>query len=161
MISKSKQASEFVIQSCEKTLYKDLCISALGSAPATTKDLQSLTNYGLDLVSSEGAELLQRCNELLKTASDQKVKQKLTDCSQTYQTEIDELKESRVAADTESYNDVHTRVAAAMNAAEWCEEGFKETPATQSPLTAENTRFSQLCSVLLTFCKLLVLPPKE
>ncbi|KDP45920.1 hypothetical protein JCGZ_15483 [Jatropha curcas] len=149
MISTSHQASELLNQSCDKTLYKDFCKEALGSAPAS--DMQSLTKSALDIASLSANEVLKLIPKLLETSSDASVKQALTDCSEVYQSALDQIKKSTAAVDAKAYNDVNTWISAGMTSSETCEEGFN---GVTSPLTSVNTRFSQISSIILTFSNL-------
>lgn len=146
----SHQAPDLVTTTCDKTLYKDLCKSALATAPKTdVKDVQSLAKFALEMTSLNGGEIHKRITQLLTTNSDEFVKQCLTDCSTVYQDAIDQLNDSMVALDTKAFNDVNTWVSAAMTVAQSCEDGFKGKQGIVSPLTDMNKRFGQLCSVSL------------
>ncbi|KDP23455.1 hypothetical protein JCGZ_23288 [Jatropha curcas] len=153
MVSSSHQASVLVTQSCQKTLYKDFCLSALGSVQAT--DLQSLTKAALNIESSKGTGILKLTADLIKKSSDPVLKSALTDCSEDYDNALDEIKDSLRAIEAKSYGDVKTWVSAAMTYSGSCEDGFKEKPGLKSPLTTVNTEFNQLCSIILTFTNLL------
>ncbi|KDP23457.1 hypothetical protein JCGZ_23290 [Jatropha curcas] len=156
IISTSHQASEIVTQSCEKIPHKDLCLSALGSAPESdVHDLPGLTKFALKMASLNGTELYKKTAELYQTSSDEFVKQCLTDCSEVYQDAIDQLEDSMVAIDSKVYDDVTTWVTAAVTDTQSCEDGFKEKQGFTSPLSQDNAVFSQLCSIALSLSNLL------
>ncbi|XP_037497974.1 pectinesterase inhibitor 6-like [Jatropha curcas] len=113
--------------------------------------MQSLTKSALDVASLNANEILKLIPKLLGTSSDASVKQALTDCSEVYQSALDQIKESTAAVDAKAYNDVNTWISAVMTSSKTCEEGFN---GVTSPLTRVNTKFSQISSIILTFSNL-------
>ncbi|KAJ9174945.1 hypothetical protein P3X46_013538 [Hevea brasiliensis] len=148
-------ASDLITQTCDKTLYKDLCISTLGST--NVKDMQSLAELVLNITSSNGSETQKLIAEILNKSSNNNnfMKIYLRDCSEAYQNAVDQLNKSMAALKSKAFNDLNTWVTAAMSNAESCENGFKENPGTVSPFTNSNKKFSQLCSITLTITNLL------
>ncbi|KDP27312.1 hypothetical protein JCGZ_20300 [Jatropha curcas] len=153
MISTSHQASEFVTQSCEKTLFKDLCTTALESSSAT--DLEGLTKDALNVLSTNGTELVKLSSELQETASDPNVKEVLVECSKAYEGVTEKLKDSAAALDSKAYGDLTKWVTAAMTGSQKCSEAFKAKPDITSPLADANTEYSKLCNIVFAFFNLL------
>ncbi|KAJ9159451.1 hypothetical protein P3X46_024959 [Hevea brasiliensis] len=141
------QASELITQTCDKTSYKDLCNSALGSANAA--DVHSLAKSALGATTLQGGEVTKKMAELMMgKAAD--VVQTLTDCSQNYNVAMDKIKFATAALEAKVFNDVKVGITTAMTEAQSCEDGFKGA----SPMTADNTKFSQLCSISLSIAEL-------
>ncbi|KAJ9185953.1 hypothetical protein P3X46_005521 [Hevea brasiliensis] len=150
------QTSDLVTKTCDQTLYKDLCNSALASAPESeVTDVQSLAKFALKMTSLNAVEIHKRISLLFNTSSDEFIKQCLTDCSEIYTDATDQLEDSMVALDFKSYNDVNTWVTAAMTDAQSCEDGFNEKSGIVSPLSDINKKFTQLCSISLAITNLL------
>ncbi|XP_050224795.1 putative invertase inhibitor [Mercurialis annua] len=150
------QISDIVTKTCDQTLYKAYCKTELGSAPVSdVKDLKSLTVFALKMASLKGVAIVKSIDKFTKATQDEFAQQCLSDCAEIYQDAIDQLEDSTAAVDAKKYNDVNTWVTAAMTDSTTCEDSFKENKGTKSPLTAENTKFSNLCSIILTMSNLL------
>ncbi|KAJ9159449.1 hypothetical protein P3X46_024957 [Hevea brasiliensis] len=141
------QASELITQTCDKTSYKDLCNSALGSANAA--DVHSLAKSALEATTLQGGAVTKKIAELMMSkAAD--VVQKLTDCSERYNVAMDKIKFATAALEAKVFSDVNVGITTAMTETQSCEDGFKGA----SPMTADNTKFSQLCSISLSIAEL-------
>merc|ERR1711879_1030068 len=148
--------SDLISKTCDQTLYKDYCKTVLGAAPESdVKDLPSLTKYALKMASLNGVKIHKKIDQISKSNKDEFIQQCLDDCSEIYQDAIDQVEDSTAAVDGKSYNDVNTWVTAAMTDSQTCEDAFKEQDGVKSPLTDDNTKFNQLCSIILTMSNLL------
>ncbi|KAF2320983.1 hypothetical protein GH714_032404 [Hevea brasiliensis] len=125
------QASELITQTCDKTSYKDLCNSALGSANAA--DVHSLAKSALEATTLQGGAVTKKIAELMMSkAAD--VVQKLTDCSERYNVAMDKIKFATAALEAKVFSDVNVGITTAMTETQSCEDGFKGA----SPMTADN-----------------------
>ncbi|XP_020536234.2 uncharacterized protein LOC110009889 [Jatropha curcas] len=109
MISTSHQASELLNQSCDKTLYKDFCKEALGSAPAS--DMQSLTKkkVHLTLASVSRQEVLKLIPKFARNQVPDAIckSRLLPDCSEVFRAALDRLRKSTARClNAKAYNDV-------------------------------------------------------
>ncbi|XP_021898997.1 pectinesterase inhibitor-like [Carica papaya] len=145
--------SKLIDQSCEKTLYKDLCKLTLRSSHESKgADLVGLTKIALKLASSNATRIHSRIDQLLASTKDRNVEQSLKECSEQYGDAIEQIEDSLAALDSEGYADVNTWVTAAMSDADTCEEAFE---GQDSPVEGLSKLFGQLCSITLTFSNLL------
>ncbi|KAJ9159349.1 hypothetical protein P3X46_024858 [Hevea brasiliensis] len=96
------QASDLITQTCEKTLYKELCKSAQGSS--NVKDMQSLAEFAIKITSLSGSEVNKHIALLLMNESSDKFSQQcLTDCSEMCQEAMDQLKDWATALNSCNY----------------------------------------------------------
>ncbi|KDP23454.1 hypothetical protein JCGZ_23287 [Jatropha curcas] len=153
MISISHQASQFITQSCEKTPFKDLCISILGSSKAV--DLLSLTKEALEITLSYGNYVLTSIPELQNKATNPHTKVALKYCEEDYGNSVYHLNESRKAIEDKAYYDLIAWVTGDISEAVSCEDALTEYPGTSSPMTAINTKFHQYNVIILEFLHLL------
>ncbi|KDP23451.1 hypothetical protein JCGZ_23284 [Jatropha curcas] len=153
MISISHQASQFITQSCEKTPFKDLCISILGSSKAV--NLLSLTEEALEITLSYGNGVLTSIPELQNKATNPHTKLALKYCEELYDNSVYHLNESRKAIEDKAYYDLIAWVTGDVSNAVHCEDALTEYPGTSSPMTAINTKFQQFNAIILHFLYLL------
>ncbi|KDP23447.1 hypothetical protein JCGZ_23280 [Jatropha curcas] len=153
MISISHQASQFIIQSCEKTSFKDLCISILGSSKAV--DLLSLTKEALEIALSNANGVVKSIPELQNKATNPHTKVALKLCEEFYDDSISYLNDSKKAIEDKAYYDLIAWVTSDISNAAHCEDALTEYPGTSSPMTAINTKFQQYNVIILEFLHLL------
>ncbi|KAJ8771193.1 hypothetical protein K2173_025910 [Erythroxylum novogranatense] len=150
----NQKVSELITQTCEKTRYKDLCISTLETfAGSNQDDLPGLAKRALKVTSLHGGEVHDKLIAFYNQTEDESVRQCLTDCSENYQDAIDQLEDSLAALDAKNYNDLNLWTSAAMADAELCEEGFKDRDDIKSPITEINEAFKQMCTICLDIIK--------
>ncbi|XP_050224883.1 putative invertase inhibitor [Mercurialis annua] len=149
------QLSELITNTCEQTLYRELCIVELKTAPETVQELPKLTIFALKMAVLAGGEIEKRIGKISKSKEDKIIKQGLSDCTKIYQGVIAKLEDSMKAVATRDYVHVNKLVTASITDSQTCEDSFKKYGALQSPLTFYNTKFHQLCSILLTMSNLL------
>lgn len=132
-----------VTTTCDETLYKELCKSVLGTAPA--RDMRSLAKSALHELSSIGVEIQKKIIKAEK--EDESIEEPLKECSEIYDDAMNEIQDTIKSLASRNYNDVRMSVSALMNAGSSCEDIFSESE-TLSPLTELNIKFSQFCSVV-------------
>lgn len=148
--------NDLITTTCEKTIYKELCIASLISDNESKRaNLQGLGKISLKITLANANEIHDYISELLKKNGEPFLQQCLKDCSENLQDAILQIKDSVAAIDSKRYHDINAWVAAAMSYGEFCEDGFKDKPGFRSPLTQMNTKFSQHCSISLTISNLL------
>jgi pectinesterase inhibitor-like protein len=150
------KGSDLIAKTCERTLYKDLCKASLYSITNSNQaDLHGLAGLALKLAARNATNISKDITNLLNKNSDPVMQQCLSDCSENYIDAIDQIRDSLAALDSKGYNDANTWVTAAMSDADSCEQGFDDQGAQESPLKANSTTFSQLCSNALAIINLL------
>uniref|UniRef100_A0A2N9GTR2 Pectinesterase inhibitor domain-containing protein n=1 Tax=Fagus sylvatica TaxID=28930 RepID=A0A2N9GTR2_FAGSY len=147
----AKEGSDFIVQACDHTLYKALCVKTLQSDPEShaAANIHILAKVVLKHAASEANQILDQITKLHGQTSDQVIEQCLSDCSENYQDAIDQVEDAQLALESNGYDDLNTWITAAMSDADSCEQGFNDQPGHKSPITDLNNTFSQLCSIVL------------
>ncbi|CAL0325477.1 unnamed protein product [Lupinus luteus] len=119
-----------------------------------TADPKGPAKSAISVTLAEGSKILSYVHEL-KSANENKkggILSALSDCDELYTGAIEDLKEASTAVDKGDYETVNRLVSTAMTNSGTCENGFKDLEI-PSPLTRQNTHFSQLCSNVLAIIK--------
>merc|ERR1711915_338540 len=139
-------AQNLISSACDHSLYKEMCIDTLHSDPESSAatSFEVLAKVALKHATSTATQI----TKLLKGSSGNKGA--LKDCNGNYQNAIERLTNSGSALASKRYSDVNAWVSAAMSAGASCDEGFKEVGGSKPPFLAnQNTKFTQLCSIVL------------
>ncbi|KAG8657602.1 uncharacterized protein LOC110611534 [Manihot esculenta] len=146
LVVPTHEASELATQTCDKTSVKELCNSVLGTSTAT--DADGLVKEALAATTREGGDVSVQIAKLL-TSGGATAQKGLTECGDIYKTAMDKLKAATKALNEKSYADVETKVTDSKDTAKSCEDGFSGA----SPITEQNTKFSNLCDLTLAIVK--------
>ena len=139
-----------IAQACGYTSYKPLCLSTLqsDSEAKSAKDLLTIAKVALKHAGTKAQAVNAEVKKQQGSATDEGLKQALSDCAENYGDAIDQIQSSTTALGSKKYNDVNTWVSAAMNDADSCNQGFQDQ-SVKSPMSTSNTKFTQLSSNVL------------
>lgn len=79
-----------------------------------------------------------------------RVKQCMDDCYELYTDAVPDIGEAMRSYGEKKYNDANIKISSVMDAAEECEDGFKESGGGVSPLAARNNATFQLAAMALS-----------
>ncbi|KAJ8642854.1 hypothetical protein MRB53_004602 [Persea americana] len=146
--------TNFIRDTCKKTLHNDLCLTTFQSDPNSHKaDPKGLVAIVLRIAHAKASMTHDRITGLMVGENNQYMDQCFNDCSEQYLDAIDQIEDSLAALESNGYSDVNTWVTAAMGDAQACEEEF-DVVGYRSPLTTNNVEFTKLCSISLAILKL-------
>ncbi|CAL0325475.1 unnamed protein product [Lupinus luteus] len=149
------KGNDLITETCKNTLHSEKCVSSLSSIPGSnTADPKGLAKIAINVSLAEGSKILSYVHELKSSDENKKsgILSGLNDCDEVYTDAIEDLKEASTAVDKGDYETVNRLVSTAMTNSGTCENGFEDLEI-PSPLTKQNTHFSQLCSNVLAIIK--------
>ncbi|KAE9609953.1 hypothetical protein Lal_00006154 [Lupinus albus] len=119
-----------------------------------TEDPKGLAKIAINASLAEGSKILSYVHELKSSDESKKsdISSAFNDCDEEYTEAIENLKEAATTLDKGDYNKVNMLVSTAMTNGDTCENGFTDMEIT-SPLTKQNSYFSELCSNVLAITK--------
>ena len=137
-------------KACGYTLYKSLCLSTLGSdsQAKSAKDMLTIAKVALKHTGNKARAVNKEVKSLQGSATDEGLKQALTDCAENYGDAVDQIQSSTTALASNRYSDVNTWVTAAMDDAASCDQSFKDQ-SVKNPIASLSTTFTQLSSNVL------------
>ncbi|GMH09263.1 hypothetical protein Nepgr_011104 [Nepenthes gracilis] len=131
----------------------DFCVAAFKSDPSsrTARSLEQLAFISLKLDTSNAKALVPRIRSLLNDKKfDEYAKRCLQDCLDLYSDAISSLNDAVADFKARDYMKANIDVSAAMEAPDTCEDQFKEKQGEATPLTKENSYFTQLTAISLS-----------
>ncbi|XVF80609.1 hypothetical protein PTKIN_Ptkin15bG0087300 [Pterospermum kingtungense] len=146
-----------IAESCEKTKYKDLCISSLETEHASQDaDLPAIAFISIKVASNKGSDTSVYVKKTLdSTKLEPSVEQNFEDCSENYISALQQLDDSVASMVSKGYDDVITWLEGAITDAMSCETGVKQKMGQELELFNKTTEFRQLCSNALDLVNLL------
>ncbi|KAE8713781.1 Regulator of nonsense transcripts 1 [Hibiscus syriacus] len=132
----------------------DFCVSSLQVDPKakSATSVADLVDVAIDTAMSNATSIGSIISKLLSNKSlEQYARTCLEDCSELYSDAGSNLKSGEQAFEGKDYGTANSEISAAMDAADTCEEQFKEKEGVVSPLTKENGDFFQLTAISLAF----------
>ncbi|RWW64257.1 hypothetical protein BHE74_00028531 [Ensete ventricosum] len=154
-------ANASVEETCEAAagndpnIHYDFCVKSLHEDPGScSADTKGLAIIAANLSYPRAAATKSKVKSLLRVATDPKAKQCLQTCMSTYSDLISALAESISALEDDRLWDAKTYLSATTESPQDCEDGFKEMRV-PSPLSEENDRVGQLCTIALAIATLL------
>ncbi|XP_015874994.3 putative invertase inhibitor [Ziziphus jujuba] len=143
-------ARGLIKKACETSLHKGLCLATIkADRDYKGAKLHDLGQIVLKAATSNASALQKEVEQLLKERASTSVESALKDCKENYDDAVSQLEKSKQALEHKRYNDVNTWVTAAMNDADSCEQGLKESADKDSSIAQKTFIFGQLCSNVL------------
>ncbi|EXC26732.1 Putative invertase inhibitor [Morus notabilis] len=160
--------SDIINQTCKKCADKSsvfsysFCSASLKAVPVSRAitNLQGLALVAMELAIENATSTISAIKQLLGNETpapfDPLSSRCLEDCLELYSDGVETLVGAMVAFLGERYDTARVWLSAVMDAAETCEEGFKEMGREAvNPLETENYRLFQLCDIALCIGHLL------
>ncbi|XP_022757891.1 putative invertase inhibitor [Durio zibethinus] len=156
--------SDVIQESCDKAAKGDaginygFCVASLEQNPKskTATSIGDLVPITIDIAISNATSISSIISNLLKNKNlEHYTRMCLEDCSELYSDVGSSLKSGRQAFMSKDYGSANADISAALDAPDTCEDQFKEKKGVVSPLTKENSNFSQLTALSLAFISML------
>ncbi|EYU42317.1 hypothetical protein ABFS82_14G154100 [Erythranthe guttata] len=132
------------------------CTTSLLAAPASRcAALQGLGSISIRLIRYNVTDTRCFIKQLIKDKKwDPYQRQCLDDCFQLFTDAIDSVKQAMRYYNAKKFDDANVQISSIMDAANTCEDGFKERKGLVSPLTKRNVDVFQLSAVALSVMKI-------
>nr|XP_009396688.2 PREDICTED: putative invertase inhibitor [Musa acuminata subsp. malaccensis] len=126
----------------------DFCVSSLGAATSLVKptDLHELAATAAKLAISHATATESKIEELMDLENDATVKSCFNTCLDVYTDATDRLRDALDNLSARLYQKAMAQLDGAMDAADKCEEAFKESKGS-FPLASMDKDFSRLASI--------------
>ncbi|XVF22178.1 hypothetical protein REPUB_Repub12eG0151400 [Reevesia pubescens] len=146
-----------IAETCQKVKNKDLFISSLEAEQASQEaDLSTLALISIKVATNNGSDTSVYIKKTLDgTDFEPAVEQNFEDCSENYESAMEQLDDSLLALLSMNYKDAKTWLQAAIDDATTCENGMKQSDADKLELSSKNDIFLKLCSNALDIINIL------
>ncbi|XP_059451346.1 uncharacterized protein LOC132182173 [Corylus avellana] len=151
-------AQNAILAVCDKTLYKELCISTLQSDPASESatSFEDAATIILKNATSTATQISDQLTKMIQQGSSQWSGGDLTalaNCKKYYQDAIGKLADSSKALASRMYNDVKKGMLSAMGAGPLCDDDFEAYGSTgTSPLGNQGDTYNSICALVYELC---------